>query len=190
MAQTNVTFKLQGYKEFEELMLQIQGDFGVKDANNILKTAVKSAMVPVLMMAKALAPKDTGALAASLRIEARAPNHRDLNSRYVLVTDTVIGTVTTAPGNVLARTKFLNLKHQVKLKKGSKNWTVKQVGIQSDARANVQEFGVEFGSHAMPAQPYMRPALQSQGVVAVNMLGQTLGQALEKYKAKQSRKPI
>jgi len=188
MAQSSVSFKLQGYKEFEELMLQIRDDFGIKDANGILKSAVKDAMVPVLMMAKSLAPKHTGALAASLRIEARAPNNRDLNSRYVMVSDTVIGTVTTAPGNVLARSKFVNLQHNVVLHKGKKEWVIKQVGIKSDARANIQEFGVEFGSHAMAAQPYMRPALQSQGVTAANMLGEKLGSRLEQYKAKQSRK--
>jgi hypothetical protein len=189
MAKVDISFKLQGYEEFEELMLQIRDDFGPKDANAILKDAVKDAMVPVLMMAKSLAPKHTGALAESLRIEARRPNQRDHRSRYVLETDTMIGTVTTAPGNVLARKKFVNLQHQVVLRNGKKEWKIKQVGIESDARANVQEFGVEFGSHAMAAQPYMRPALQSQGIVAANSLGAKLGSRLEKYKAKQSRKP-
>ena len=102
MAQVNKTFKLQGYEEFHDLMEQIYGDFSAKDANGILKNAVKEAMVPVLMMAKSLAPKHTGALSESLRIEARRPNGRDERSRYVLETDTIIGTVTTAPGDVLA----------------------------------------------------------------------------------------
>ena len=54
MAQVNKTFKLQGYEEFHDLMEQIYGDFSAKDANGILKNAVKEAMVPVLMMAKSL----------------------------------------------------------------------------------------------------------------------------------------
>lgn len=188
MAKQEISFKVQGFQEFEDLMEQIYGDFSVKDANNILKNAVKASMVPVLMTAKQLAPKHTGALSESLRIEARRPNNRDHRSRYVLETDTVIGTVTTAPGNVLEKRKFVNLQHKVVLHKGKKEWVVKQVGIESDARANVQEFGVEFGNHAMPAQPYMRPALESQGATAASSLGEQLGRALEQYKAKQARK--
>jgi len=187
MPSESVLFKVKGFQEFEDLLLQIRDDFSAKDANAILKNAVKDAMVPVLMMAKALAPKHTGALSESLRIEVRRPNNRDHRSRYVLETDTMIGTVTTAPGNVLARYKFVNLQHNVVLHKGKKEWVIKQVGIKSDARANVQEFGVEFGNHAMAAQPYMRPALESQGATAASMLGQTLGSRLEQYKAKQSR---
>ena len=176
MAKESLLFKLKGFQEFEELFNQIRNDYGPKDANKILTSAVKEAMVPVLMTAKALAPIDTGALAASLRIEARRPNHRDHNSRYVFATDTIIGTVTTAPGNVLAKRAFHNL-HNIKSK-------IKQIGIESDARANVQE----HGSYKMAAHPFLRPALESQGANAASSLGEKLGKRLEQYRSKHMTK--
>ena len=90
MAEIHLSLKLTGSDEFEDLLTQIRDDYGPKDANQILKKAVQDAMVPVLMMAKSLAPKHTGALAESLRIEARRPNGRDRNSRYVYETDSMI----------------------------------------------------------------------------------------------------
>ena len=177
MAEASVKFKLEGMSELLEVFNQITDDFGEKDAKKILKSAVHESMLPVLTMAKALAPVDTGALRASLRIETRRPNKRDRNSRYVHPTDIVIGTVTTAPGNVLKNRSFKNLHAPV----GQK---IKQIGIPSDARANVQE----FGSYKMAAHPFMRPALETQSVAVSSSLGRTLGNALEKYKAKQYRK--
>ena len=176
MPSQSVTFKLSGAIEFEELLSQIREDYGPKDATGILKAAVKDAMQPVLMTAKALAPVDTGALRESLRVEVRRPNKRDLNSRYVFSTDSIIGTVTTAPGNVLAKRSFKNL-HNKKSK-------IKQIGIESDARANVQEFGSPY----FPAHPFMRPALESQSANVASSLGEKLGKRLEQYKAKQARK--
>ena len=176
MPSESVLFKVKGFQEFEDLLLQIRDDFGVKDAKNILKTAVKDAMTPVLLTAKSLVAVDTGALRESLRIEARSPNRRDKNSRYVLDTDTIIGTVTTAPGNVLARRSFHNL-HNKKSK-------IKQVGIPSDARANVQE----HGSYKMAAHPFLRPALESQGANAASSLGEKLGKRLEQYRSKHMTK--
>lgn len=175
MAEVSVKFTVEGFQEFDELLSTIQEDFGTKDAQKILNKAVKLAMTPVLMQAKMLAPVDTGALRESLRIEARKPTNKDRRSRYVSAGDVVIGTVTTAPGNVLARRKFYNYSQSYRQKKD-----VISKGIKSDARANVQE----FGSVNFPAQPYMRPALESKGQEAVGLLSKSLKEALEKYKSK------
>ena len=175
MAEVSVKFKVTGFKEFDELLTTIQNDFGPKDTQKILNRAVKLAMTPVLMQAKMLAPVDTGALRESLRIEARRPTTKDRRSRYVDSNDIVIGTVTTAPGNVLAKRSFYNYKKSFKEKRN-----IKTKGIPSDARANVQE----FGSVNFPAQPYLRPALESQGPSAVNSLSQSLKEALNKYQSK------
>lgn len=179
MPSESVKFKLTGMQEFKDLLTEIREDFGVKDAKKILITAVKDAMTPVLLTAKSLAAVDTGALRESLRIEARSPNRRDKNSRYVLETDTIIGTVTTAPGNVLAKRSFYNYSASYKARKN-----IKTKGIPSDARANVQE----HGSYKMAAHPFLRPALESQGANAASSLGNKLGKRLEQYKAKQARK--
>jgi len=167
-----ITFEFKGFKELEEVFKEMQDDFGEKDQKKILVSGVRQAIKPVLQMAKMKAPVDTGALGASLRVEARKPNSRDKRSRYYNSGQVAMALVTTAPGNVLAKKSFYNKKNT-----SSK---IKQVGIPSDARANVQE----FGSYKMAAHPYMRSSLESQSQAVTDNLGNNLGLALQKYKAK------
>lgn len=164
-----ITFEFKGFKELEEVFKEIQEDFGEKDQKKILVSGVRQAMKPVLQMAKMRAPVDTGALTQSLRIEARKPTNKDKRSRYYKVGQVAMALVTTAPGNVLAKKKWKNRKTGTK-----------EIGIQSDARANVQE----FGSYKMAAHPYMRTSLESQSQAVTDNLGNNLGLALQKYKAK------
>lgn len=167
--------EFEGFKETEDLFRQISNDFGKKDASNMMRNAVRRSMRPVLETAKALAPKDTGALAASLQVETRIPGRKDKGSKYIFPGDVVIGAVTTASGEKLAKTSFKNLKS------GSK---FKQIGITSDARATVMEFGTVH----TPAQPYLRPALERNSSQVASSLGESLKISLEKYKAKQAKK--
>ena len=164
-----ITFQFKGFKELEEVFTEIQADFGEKDQKKILVSGVRQAMKPVLAMARMRAPVDTGALSQSLRIEARKPSSKDRRSRYYNSGQVAIALVTTAPGNVLAKKKWEN-----------KKTGGKETGIPSDARANVQE----FGSYKMPAHPYMRTSLESQSQAVTNDLGNNLGLALQKYRAK------
>ena len=167
-----ITFEFKGFKELEQVFSEIQDDFGEKDQKKILVSGVRQAMKPVLAMARMRAPVDTGALSQSLRIEARKPSSKDKRSRYYNPGQVAMALVTTAPGNVLAKKKWLNKKSGTK-----------EVGIQSDARANVQE----FGSYKMAAHPYMRSSLESQSQAVTDNLGNNLGLALQKYKAKNSK---
>lgn len=164
-----ITFEFKGFKELEEVFSEMQADFGEKDQKKIMVSGVRQAMKPVLQIAKMRAPLDTGALSQSLRIEARKPNNRDKRSRYYRQGQVAMALVTTAPGNVLAKKKWKN-----------KKTGTKEVGIESDARANVQE----FGSYKMAAHPYMRSSLESQSQQVTDNLGNNLGLALQKYKAK------
>lgn len=167
-----VKWKLEGAQELKDVLSELSNDFGIKDQKNILKRGVREALKPVLNTAKSLVPTDTGALRASLRIEARKPTRRDKNSKYVNEKDVVIATVTTAPSNVLARTKFHNLKNTKS--------NIKQVGIESDARA----IAMELGTANVPSKPYLRPALESQSTAVVDDLAENLRTALKKYKAR------
>lgn len=167
-----VKWKIDGVEELKNVLQELSDDFGPKDQKTILKRGVREALKPALNMARLLAPADTGALRASLRIESRKPTKRDLNSKYISPTDVVIGTITTAPGNVLARTKFQNL-HNTKS-------NIKQIGIQSDARA----IAMELGTAKVQAKPYLRPALESQSSAVVDDLADNLRKALTKYKAR------
>lgn len=167
-----VKWKIEGVQELKDVLTELRDDFGPKDQKTILKRAVRESLKPALYMAKMLAPADTGALRASLRIETRKPTKRDLNSKYVSQGDVVIGTITTAPGNVLARTKFQNLKNTKS--------NIKQIGIQSDARA----IAMELGTAKVQAKPFLRPALESQSTAVVGDLAENLRKALTKYQAR------
>lgn len=165
--------EFEGAKELSDLFRQIENDFGEKDSQNILRNAVRKSMQPVLLTARTLAPKDTGALAASLQVETRKPSNKDKRSKYVDGGDIVIGSVTTASGKKLAKKTFKNLQTGKK-----------QKGIESDARATV----MEFGTAKTPAQPYLRPALESSAANVAGSLSNSLKFSLEKYKAKQAKR--
>jgi HK97 gp10 family phage protein len=166
---SNVKVSFVGFDEFGKLLKEMQSDFNEADQKKILTNAVRKAMQPVLSQAKALAPVDTGALRASLRVEARKPTRKDKKSIYVKTSDVVIATVTTAPSKVLAKKQFLNIKTGKK-----------QKGIPSDARAIANEFGT--AKHG--AKPYMRPALESQTGIVLDDLAGSLKLALLKYKSR------
>ena len=171
-----VNVEFSGFKEFEELSKKIADDFGYKDASNILVSAARIAMRSALSSAQSAAPIDTGGLRQSLQIEARRPRAKDRRSRYVSNNDVAIALITTAPGKKLAKTAFKN-------ERNTKS-NIKQVGIKSDARATI----MEFGSANTPAQPYLRPSLESNAHKITADLGSSLAQALKNYKARQAKK--
>jgi len=172
---TKVNVEFEGFEEFKQLADQIVNDFGYKDASNIMVAAARLAMRSALDTAKNNAPFDTGGLRASLQIEARKPRNKDRISKYVDKGDVAIALITTAPGKKLAKMKYQNARTGEKTQ-----------GIASDARATV----MEFGSANTPAQPYLRPALESSSGAVTNDLGKALGTALEKYKARQAKRKI
>jgi HK97 gp10 family phage protein len=158
-----------GVLEFEQMLNELRDDFGEKDKKKILTSAVRKSMAPVLNKARLLAPIDTGGLRASLRAEARKPSRRDKKSIYVNPNDVVIGTVTTASGKQLAKKKFTNVKTGQK-----------QIGIESDARAIVNE----FGTAKTAAKPYMRPALETTTSSVLSELTDNLRAQIIKYKSR------
>lgn len=152
----SVSIKLDGVGSVQAVFQELADEIGDKKANSkILIPAVRESMKPVLALAIADAPVDTGGLKRSLQVEARRPNRKDKRSKYIAVTDTVISLVTTAPGKKLAK-----------------------LGIKSDARAIAQEFGTARNA----AHPYLRAALESQSTSVVNNLAGILARKIDKYK--------
>lgn len=170
---TTFSVGIVGAKELNDVLNQLVQDFGPKDSKNILVSAVRQAMKPALEAAKASAPVDTGALKASLRIEARKPNKKDKASKYISESDVVIASVTTAPGKVLAKKSFFNEKTKKR-----------QKGIESDARA----IAMEFGTANVAPRPYLRSALEGSSGVIVNDLSSQIKTSIDKYKARQAKK--
>lgn len=179
----SLSVRFDGAVEFEEMLDQMRVDFGEKDARRILVTAVRKSMQPVLANAKSLVRKDTGALEASLRIEARKPSNKDKKSMYVNDTDVVIATVTIAPPSVLAKKKFLNLKSGYANTSAFNKKKIKQVGIEVDMRGIVNE----FGTAKVPAKPFLRPAMESGSQEVVDSLFVSLANALSNYKSRKNK---
>ena len=153
-----VTIKLEGIGEVDKALRALEEEFGDKMARSkVLIPAMREALKPVLEQARANAPKDSGDLTKSLIVEARRPTRRDKRSKYVTQTDTVIAAVTTASGKKLAK-----------------------MGIKSDARAIAQEFGTAHN----PAQPYLRPALESNAQTTINNLAGILARRIERFNTK------
>lgn len=180
----SVSFGFSGGQELIDLLNQMQIDFGEKDAKNILTSAVRTAMKPVLATAQSLVPVDTGLLRRGLWIEARRPRAKDYRSKYVKRTDAVIALVTTKP-----IPPKIKKEATAKFGLGTSNEKKKYYesrGYYYDARA----VAMEWGTVNVTKRSYLRPALESQGQNVVNSLGENLKTALEKYKAKQARKVI
>jgi HK97 gp10 family phage protein len=156
-----VSIKLQGIGQVEKALRELEIEFGDKMAQSkVLVPAVREALRPVLIQARANAPKDTGGLTRSLIIEARRPTRKDRRSKYITGTDTVIAAITTSSGLRLAK-----------------------LGIKSDARAIAQEFGTANN----PAQPYLRTALESNAQSTISSLADILARRIEKFKTKYSK---
>ena len=175
--------KFEGGLELKEMLDQMSEDFGQKDTKRILATAVRKSMQPVLQNAKSLVRKDSGALEASLRIEARKPTNKDKKSVYINDSDVVIGLVTIAPPSVLAKKKFLNLKSGYANTSAFNKKQIKQVGIELDMRGIANE----FGTAKLPAKPFLRPAMESGGVQVLGSLTESLATALQKYKSRKNK---
>lgn len=180
-----VTIKLEGIgdviKTFDELAQEI-GD--KKARSKILIPAAREAMKPVLALAQQNAPVDSGALRLLLQVEARRPTSRDRRSKYITGNDAVIATVTTASGKkmkAMSEGKGLERTRRRMIKFGATSEQAQSFeGFKSDARAIAQE----FGTGKMPAQPYLRPALESQSQDTVNRLADGLRKYISKFRAK------
>jgi hypothetical protein len=183
-----VTYKIEGLKEVLVAFDELASEIGDKKArSSILIPAAREAMKPVLAMAQMNAPKDTGDLSRTLQIEARRPTKRDLRSKYINPTDTVIAVVTTKAFPKKDKKKFYQENsdlyqtdkdaYRKKLKETKAN-----ANVLSDARAIAQEFGT---ARMKGYKPFLIPALQSQGQNTAKRLGEIIGRRLTQYKAKQ-----
>ena len=182
-----ITFKIEGLKDVYAAFEQLADEIGDKKAQSkVLIPAAREAMQPVLVQAKTNAPVDTSALSNTLIVEARRPTKRDRRSKYITDTDTVIAAVTTKAFPKKIRGAFFK-ENQSLYESDKKAYQqkfkalTKQLNFPYDARAIAQEFGT--AKHG--AQPFLRPAMESQSQQTVRRLGEILGRRMNQYKAKQ-----
>lgn len=184
--------QLEGVADLEAVFEELKNDIGPTDAKRVISSGIRRALAPVLSTAKALLVEngtvDTGALLASLQIEARKPTKKDRGSKYIQQSDDFIGAVTTASGKKLASKKYYNLREdKAGLNAKLKARKIKHFGIQSDGRAAAIEFGTAKWMKG-EGKPFLRPALESNMNTVVNSLGQSIRLALEKYHIRALRK--
>jgi HK97 gp10 family phage protein len=176
-----VSFKIEGLdnvlRNFDEIAEQI-GD--KKATSKVLVPALREAMKPALQAIRARAPKDTGALANNLWIEARRPNKRDKRSLYVRQGDTTIALVTTKAFPKKLKKKFYADNKDMTSTQRAKAFKkfALSTGFPYDARAVAQE----FGSARNPAHPFMRVGLESASQTILENLGKILSYRIDNYK--------
>lgn len=184
----DMSFQVTGLRELGIVLGELADEIGDKKlSSKILVPAVREAMQPVLRQAQAAAPMDTGGLKLSLQVEARRPTRKDKRSKYITNTDTVVAAVTTASGKKFARMSegaglIQARKRLAKLDSDAHVGAYhaqKFMGIDSDARAIAQEFGTSRNG----AQPYLRPALESNSQSVARALGDILARRINQFKA-------
>jgi len=182
-----VDIKIQwnGFREFEDLLSEIEDDFGERDAKKILQNAMRDAMKPALVTARNLLTENdninTGQLINSLHIEARKPTPKDKHSKYSSPTMIMIARLTVAPGHKFVpdddgQKRLLSKQFKNKL-------TGKKEHMHSDARAWAIEFGTARWRKG-EGMPFIRPALESNAVKITDSLADSLKNALLKYKSR------
>lgn len=180
---TNDKFQVTGIKETLDVFKQLADEIGdKKSTSKILVPALKEAMERVQSMARMMAPSDTGELRKSIGIVGRRPTGRDKRSKYISNTDVAIAMVSTKviPKDVHKEFSRANKGLKGKERSAAKRKFLTDQGYNYDKRAISQE----FGTAKIPAQPYMRTALESQAAAVVAKLGQILRQKIEQYRSK------
>lgn len=185
MADTKVSLVFEGFQEFDELVDEMVDQFGYKDSQKIMRSAVRQSMKSVLQMAKILAPIDTGALVSSLQIESRKPTAKDRRSKYVESNDFFLGLVTTkAFPQKLRKDFYESNKSLFESDKAAYRTAFKKVAKENLRFYDARAVAVEYGTAKMSSKPFMRPALESQSLNVINSLNDSFKVALEKKKAK------
>ena len=182
-----VSIKLEGIGEVDAALRQLEADFGIKESSRrVLVPAVREAMKPILSVAQSMAPKNTGALAMHLQVEARRPTRRDMRSKYIDTTDVVIAAVTTKAFPKKLKKQFLQ--ENIDLYKADRDAYRKKFreftasfNFPYDARAVAQEFGTARN----PAKPFLRPALEANSQATVSRLAAILKRRIDEFRSKQ-----
>jgi len=176
-----VSFKLEGVNSLLRQLDDIAEQIGDKKATSkILVPALREAMKPALQEIRAKAPKDTGALALHLRIEARRPNKRDKRSLYVRQGDTAIALVTTKAFPKKLKKEWYEANKNLSVAEKSKAF--KKFALSTNFPYDARAIAQEFGSARNPAHPFMRTGMESASPRIVESLGNILAYRINNYK--------
>ena len=103
----NETITTEGFDEFEKLLVKLGDEFGYTEVNKrVLIPSLKAAMAGTDTQAQSLARVDTGRMRASIKIDARRPNSRDKQSKYIDKNDAAIAILSVRKSKVALSEEF------------------------------------------------------------------------------------
>jgi HK97 gp10 family phage protein len=159
MSDNKVTVKLEGFAEFEQQLKQMAEGFRADlVARQTLVKAAKSAMEPVLWSAQAMAP------VGDKPRDEKNPFHM----RDTIRVDARI------PSEKDKKSEYVN----------ETDAAIAVVSVKKSAVSLAQE----FGTSKIPAQPFLRPALQTNIEAVVSELGSQLAEIIPAYAKKLARR--
>lgn len=159
MSDNKVTVKLEGFAEFEQQLKQMAEGFRADlVARQTLVKAAKSAMEPVMWSAQAMAP------VGDKPRDEKNPFHM----RDTIRVDARI------PSEKDKKSEYVNE-------------TDAAIAVVSVKKSAVS-FAQEFGTSKIPAQPFLRPALQTNIEAVVSELGSQLAEIIPAYAKKLARR--
>jgi hypothetical protein len=182
-----VRFEVKGLSHTLEVFESIRDQVGdAKKSSRILTKVAFQAMKPVLAMAQTLTGEHskTGMLHDSLTITSGRPTRKDMQSKYVLPTDSAIAKVSTRAIPKHLKRAF-NTQYSHLLASGKKDEFRRarkkfyaERNIFYDARAIANEFGTANRS----AEPFLRISLETQQQEVSDLVGLLLDQELQRFK--------
>ena len=168
MAET-LEISATGFEDLFKRMDELAEEVGKGKTDKIWRNALKSAMSPVLADAKAFAPVGTGQLRDNIYMKVQKPQARDKASASYQG-EMYLARVTVS---TIREDSVLNYSLN---RKGNMQttWTNKKPVPVSQEYGNKHLENSEFGTAAMGAHPFMRPALENNYDKVMSRLGEAL----------------
>lgn len=179
-------FSVTGIKETSELFQQMAEEMGdSKATSKFIVPMMKKALMPVLVAARLLAPRDSGLLAKNLTINAKRPSAKDKRSKYINDSDIAIAKVEVMPiaAKHKAEAKQLTSQFAQKNIKFNKKKYYEARGYFYDARAIANEFGTANRA----AKPFLRPAMEGQAGQVLDLLSLLIDQKIRQYRSRTAK---
>jgi len=161
--------KIEGFEELYKKMDELAEEIGRGKTDKIWRNALGGAMQVVLENAKTFAPSDTGQLKEHIYMKVHKPQARDKKSNSYQG-EMYMARVTLSP-------KREDTKYRMVLNKRGRFQTIaynlKPVGVSQEF-GNKRLINSEFGTAAMGAHPFLRPALDNNYQKVIGNLGKNI----------------
>lgn len=161
-----VRVRVEGLRELDKAL----GELTKATARNTLRRALTSAAEPMRAAAERNAPMDTGELKRSIKLSSKIDN-RVGKAEYAAVMR--------AGGTRSAASQALRDARRAK-GIGESFAEVFMGPEKTGKRGSIKAMVQEFGSKKQAAQPYMRPAFDSEAQTVINNVGKELAKEIDK----------